>query len=36
MIDMKQTRSWRSALRVIAVEILTLLLLFALQQSFTR
>lgn len=30
------TKTWGSAVKVIAVEVITLLALFALQQAFTR
>jgi hypothetical protein len=36
MTDTRHTKTWGSAAKVIAVEIVTLLLLFALQQAFTR
>jgi hypothetical protein len=36
MADDRQTRVSSAAVRVIGVEILTLLLLFALQQAFNR
>lgn len=36
MNDARHTKTLGSAVRVIAVEIVTLLLLFALQQAFTR
>ena len=36
MTDTRHTKTWGSAMKVVAVEIVTLLLLFALQQSFSR
>ena len=36
MTDAGHERSWGSAIKVVAVEVVTLLALFALQQAFTR
>jgi hypothetical protein len=36
MIDTRHTRTWGSAVKVIAIEVVTLLALFALQQAFAR
>jgi hypothetical protein len=36
MNDARHTKTLGSAMKVIAVEVVTLLLLFALQQAFTR
>jgi hypothetical protein len=36
MTESQQTKTLGSAIKVIAVEVVTLLLLFALQQAFSR
>ena len=36
MIDTRRRTAWNSAIKVVAVEVVTLLALFALQQAFTR
>ena len=36
MADARHDKTWGSAVKVIAVEVVTLIALFALQQAFTR
>jgi hypothetical protein len=36
MIDRRHAQTWGPAVKVFAVEVVTLLALFALQQAFTR